>query len=119
MTFKINNVDYSGYLTKYGYKTALAAVYGGSVTTLDGVEHTAVIRYRGSLTVVLRPLEASAWATLSNALLTGPVQVKYTCLQRGMNVDATMKLDSVSAELVLINASRTLSGNTELTFVEL
>ena len=119
MTFKIDNVDYSSYITKYGYRTALAPVYGASVTTLDGIEHTAVIRYRGSVSIVLRPLEATAWATLSAALLSGPMEVQYTCLQRGVDVTATMKLDDISAELVLINASRTLSGNTELTFVQL
>lgn len=119
MTFKIDNVDYSGYITKYGYKTSLTPVYGASVTTLDGVEHTAVIRYRGALSVTLRPMEATAWATLSTALLSGPMEVKYTCLQRGADVTATMRLDPISTELVLINASRTLSGNTDLTFVQL
>lgn len=119
MTFKIDNVDYSGYITKYGYKTTVTPVYGASVVTLDGVEHTAVIRYKGSVSVVLRPLEATAQATLSASLMAGPMEVKYTCLQRGVDVTATMKLDDMSAELVLINASHTFSGNTELTFVQL
>lgn len=119
MTFTIDSVDYSNYITKYGYKTSVTPVYGASVTTLDGVEHTAVIRYKGAVSVVLRPLEATAQATLSASLMAGTMSVTYTCLQRGVDVKATMKLDDMSAELVLINASHTFSGNTELTFIQL
>jgi len=119
MTFTIDSVDYSSYITKYGYKTSVTPVYGASVTTLDGVEHTAVIRYKGAVSVVLRPLEATAQSTLSASLMAGTMSVTYTCLQRGVDVTATMKLDDMSAELVLINASHTFSGNTELTFIQL
>ena len=48
------------------------------------------------------------------------MEIRYTCLQRNMDVIARMKLDGGdSAEMVLRNASRTLVGNTQLTFTEL
>ena len=76
--FKINNVDYSGDLTKYGYSTTLEPVYGNSMTDLSGVEHTAVLRYRGTLTVTLKPLEGTAWSTLASALMAGSLEITYT-----------------------------------------
>lgn len=118
MTFKINTVDYSSYLTKYGYSTTYIPVFADSVTTLDGVEHTAVIRYRGSLTVTLRPMTATEWATFS-AALAGILSITYTNIQKGTDVTANMRMDDYSADTVLINASRTLFGNCQLTFVEL
>ena len=118
MTFKINNVDYSTYLTKYGYSTSYTPVFADSVTTLDGVEHTAVIRYRGTLTVTLRPMTATEWATFS-AALAGILSITYTNIQKGTDVTVNMRMDEYSANLVLINTSRTLFGDTQLTFVEL
>lgn len=119
MKFKINSVDYSSYLTKYGYTTTYAPVYADSVTTLDGVEHTALIRWRGTLTVTIKPLTATDWATLKSAFDSAILSIQYTCLQRGTDVTTNMRLDPISAEVVLINANRTLFGGAELTFVEL
>ena len=119
MTFTIGGTDFSSYITKYGYATAYTPIYFDSVTTMDGVEHVAVIRYGGALTVQLRPLTALQWATLKGKLTDGILTVKYTCLQRNQDVTASMKLDTMSAELVLQNASRSLYGNAELAFNEL
>lgn len=119
MTFKINNTDCSGYITKYGYGTTYNPVFSESIVTLDGVEHVAVKRYKGTLTVTLRPLTGAQWATLSALLAAGILTVQYTCIQRNMDVTASMKLDNISANTVLKNASRTLFGDTQLTFVEL
>lgn len=119
MTFTINGTDFSGYITKYGYETAVIPVFAESVQTLDGVEHTAVIRYRGQLNITIRPLTGAEWYTLYNALSQGILTIVYSCIQRNADVMANMKLDEMSAEKVLQNASRTLYGNTQLTFVEL
>lgn len=119
MTFTIGSTDFSGYLTKYGYSTTYSPVYSDSVQTLDGVEHVAIIRYKGTLTVTIRPLTGSEWETLSDALAVGLLSITYTNIQLNDDVTAEMRLDEMSASLVLTNASRTLFGETELTFIEL
>lgn len=119
MTFLINGTDFSGYIQKYGYSTAYTPVYSQSVQTMDGIEHVAVLRYRGSVSVTLKPLTAAQWAVLSAVLATGLLSVTYTCVQRNTDVLANMKLDAMSANTVLKNASRTLYGDTQLTFTEL
>lgn len=118
-TFKIGTTDYSGYLTKYGYATTLEPVYADSMVDLAGVEHTAVLRYKGTLTVTLRPLEGTSWATLASSLMGGILEITYTCLQRNSTIIASMRLDTVSTEFVLENATRKLVGNTVLTFTQL
>lgn len=120
MTFTINGTDFSGLITKYGYATAYNPVYAQNVITMDGVEHLAYLRHKGSLTITLRPLTGAELSTLTAKLATGIMEIQYTCLQRNLDVTATMKLDGGdSAEVVLRNASRMLSGNTQLTFIEL
>ena len=119
MTFIINGVDFSDLLQTYGYSTAYTPVYSQSVQTMDGYEHVGVLRYRGSLTVNLKPLTGTQLKDFTNALSVAVPTVLYTCLQRNMTVQANMRLDNVSAELVLKNASRMLYGNTQLTFTEL
>ena len=119
MTFTINSTDCSSYLTKYGYSTTYTPIYASSVTTLDGVEHTALIRHRGTLKVTIKPMTATDWATFISNINGGIMSITYSCLQRGIDVTANMRLDPVSADLVLINTSRTVYGNCELTFVEL
>lgn len=119
MTFKIDGTDFSGYLTKYGYSTTYTPVYSDSVQTMDGVEHVVVIRYKGTLTVTIRPLTGAEWETLSAALATGILNIQYTNIQLNEDVDAEMRLDDMGATLALINASRTLFNDTQLTFVEL
>ena len=119
MIFKINGIDFSGLLQAYGYATAYTPVYSQSVQTMDGYEHVGVLRYRGTLTVNLKPLTGSELHDLTNALNIGVPVVQYTCLQRNTTVLANMRLDTISAELVLKNASRMLYGGTQLTFTEL
>lgn len=119
MTFKIATVDYSTYLTKYGYQVKEIPVFSNSVQTLDGVEHVAVIRYRKVLTVTIRPLTATEWATLFTALSPGILSITFTVPQSNTDLTASMKMDGASAELALINSSRTLYADTQLTFTEL
>ena len=118
-TFKINNVDYSGYLQKYGYSTSYDPVYSDSMMALNGVEYVAVPRYRGTLSVVIKPVEGTALSTLTTALSAGILEITYTCLQRNYDVTASMRLDTNSAELVLKNASHAYLGNIQLNFTEL
>ena len=118
-TFKINNVDYSSVIQEYGYATSYDPIYGDSMTSLNGIEYTAVLRYRGTLTLKIKPLEGTTLATLTSALSAGILEITYTCLQRNLDVTASMRLDTNSAELLLKNTSHKWLGNTQLTFTQL
>ena len=118
-TFKINNVDFSDVIQKYGYATSYDPVYSDSMMSLNGIEYIAILRYRGTLTITLKPLEGTRLSQLTTALTAGIPEITYTCLQRNADVITSMRLDVNSAELLLENASRKLVGNTQITFTEL
>ena len=118
-TFKINGIDFSDIIMKYGYKTAYEPVYTDVITTLDKVDHTAIVRWKNGITIPVRPLENVRIGQLTTELRKGIPTITFTSLQKGSDVTATMKMDDYSAELVLQNASRLLLGGVSLTFVEL
>lgn len=80
------------------YSTSLDPVYGDSVTTMDGVEHVAIIRYRGTVKFALNPRTDASTAEICALLLESPLQVRYHCLQRNTEVLARMKINSLSAQ---------------------
>ncbi len=118
-TFKIDGVDFSDIITKYGYRTAYEPIYTDRITTLDGVDHTAIIRWRNGLTIPVRPLERPRLIQLTNKLREGIPTITFTSLQQGTDVTARMTMDDYTLELLLQNASRLLLGGESLTFVEL
>lgn len=119
-TFKINGTDFSDIIMRYGYKTAYDPIYSDTITTLDMVDHTVIVRYKNGLTIPVRPLERVRLVQLTNALKNNGIPViTFTSLQQGVDVTANMRMDDYTSELVLRNASRLLLGGTELTFVEL
>ena len=93
----VNSVDLSKYVERDSYETSLAPVYGETVQTLNGVEHTALLRLKGAIKVGLNPQTASDTATICTALLNSPCQVIYHCLQRNADVSAQMKVNSITA----------------------
>lgn len=95
---KVNGVDFGRMVEIDSYHTSLEPVYGDSVTTMDGVEHIAVIRYRGAVEFTLNPQTDTASEKAFAALLKSPLEVYYHCLQRNADVIASMKLDSISAQ---------------------
>ena len=119
MTFEVNGHDCSDLIQKYGYATSYVPVYTQSVQTMDGVEHVGILRYRGTLTVTLKPLTGTQLNNFTNYLGSGVPSIRYQCLQRNTVVLANMKLDPVSADLVLQNASHTFYGDTQITFTQL
>ena len=118
-TFKIDGVDFSDIIMKYGYRTAYEPIYTDRITTLDGVDHTAIIRWRNGVTIPVRPLERTRLIQLTNALKAGIPTITFTSLQQGTDVTASMTMDDYTLELLLQNASRLLLGGETLTFVEL
>ena len=105
-TFIVNGNDYTGRVERDSYRTAVTPVYGETVQTLDGVNHTALLRLRGSITVGLNPQTKANTAAICADLLQSPVEVQYHCLQRNANVTALMVADTISAQFL----SRCLYG---------
>lgn len=99
-TFKINNTDYSSFVERDSYATSLIPVYSDTVTTLDGVDHKIMKRYKGSVKVGLNPQTAANTAALVADLMVSPVEVKYHCLQRNADVTSLMSVDAVSSDFL-------------------
>lgn len=99
-TFKINNTDYSQFVERDSYVTELTPVFGETIKTMDGVNHTALLRLRGSITVGLNPQTKANTAAICTDLLQSPVEVQYHCLQRNANVTALMVADTISAQFL-------------------
>ena len=89
-TYTINGTDFSGYVARGSYSTGLIPVYGDTITTLDGVDHVVIRRYKGFLTHDVNALTETQLETLAAALMDAPLTVTYHCLQRGTDVTATM-----------------------------
>ena len=97
-TVIIGGVDITAMIEVDSYSTELVPVYGGSVTTMDGVEHVSVLRKRGKLNFSVNPLTDTQTAKLTDALHTSVVEVQYHCLQRNTTIIATMRIDGLTAQ---------------------
>lgn len=95
---EVNGLDISGLVDVTSYHTTMEPVFSDTITTIDGVDHVAVLRLRGTLTFAFNSLTAAQTAAVSQALLTLPATVRYHCLQRKASVVATMRLNGVSAQ---------------------
>ena len=99
-TFKINNTSYAGFVERDSYETSLSPVYGETIQTMDGVNHTALLRVRGSVKVKLNPTNDSDTAAICADLLNSPCEVAYHCLQRDTDVTVLMTVDELTAEFL-------------------
>lgn len=95
---EVNGLDISGLVDITSYNTTMEPVYSDTITTIDGVDHVAVLRLRGTLTFAFNSLTAAQTAAVSQALLALPATVRYRCLQRHAVVLATMRLSGLSAQ---------------------
>ena len=94
----VNGVDITDAVEIDSYQTSYDPVYGESITTMDGIEHVAILRHRGSVSFSLNPQTAQMAAKICAALETIPASVHYRCLQRNIDVLANMRLDGISAQ---------------------
>lgn len=119
--FKLNGVDFSNYVDAKGYKTTVTPVFSNTITTLDGVGHTALVRYKGSLSISLNALKASDVKNIAMALMNAPVEVAYHCIQRNADVIARMVPDAVTARFLpyCIYGNQDWNVVDEITLVEL
>ena len=100
LAFTVNSHDYSGIVERDSYETTLIPVYGQSITTMDGVTHTSLLRLKGEIKVSLNPTSADQTASVCTDLLSVPCEVMYHDLQRNQDVTASMVVDDVSASFL-------------------
>lgn len=98
--FRVNGVDFSRFVERDSYATSLEPVYAETIQTMDGVNHTALLRTRGSIRLRFNPQTDSDTAALCSALLAAPCEVQYRCLQRDVDVTALMCVDTISAQFL-------------------
>lgn len=102
----IDGEDFRDMVECDSYETTVEIVYSDVVTTMDGVDHTEAIRKKGVVIASYNPQTAERTAKLCKALLNSPVEVRYHCLVRDVDVLATMIIDGVTAR----HLSRILLG---------
>ncbi len=94
LSFTINSHDYASLVDAHNCQTSLTPVEGSRYTDLDKVEHVAVVRHRGALSVQINPVDETKVAALCADLITAPVTVTYYSFQRGCTVTETMMPDA-------------------------
>lgn len=102
MTILCNGTDITAYLA-HGYQYELEPQYGGSVTTIDGLDHSAKIRDRVKLTLPFIPLtKTQLMAVLQLFPQTGSyVEVTYYDIYSGATRVSSMKYDTRSSTLAV------------------
>lgn len=85
------STDLSAYIG-YGYTVEYEPQYGGSVTTMDGKDHTAKIRDRAKLTVPFIPLTAAELSTVLQLFPASGPYVTWTYTDPKSNQDRTVDM---------------------------
>lgn len=118
-TFEVNGTSYASLVKKYSYTTDRIPVETNRVTTMDGVDHVAIIRYRGVLNLEINPQEEATFQAFCAAIASGVLTVKYHCMQTNADVTQQMTVSGMPGALAIQNASRRVIGGLTLTFTEL
>lgn len=118
-TFKVNNTSYASLVKKYSYQTDRIPVETDRITTMDGVDHVAVKRYKGVLRVDINPSDETTFKNFCADLDNGILTVEYRCLQTETDVVQSMTVSGMPARLAIVNSSRKLIDNLSLTFTQL
>ena len=105
VTFKLNNVDWSGKLSTY--QVMVDNEYPVVITTMDGTEHV-YKRKRPSIEFSLIPLTDAEVQTLYNCLTSHSISVEYTNPYTNSNVTANMR---VTTNLINTFGLRSIDGN--------
>lgn len=95
--FEINGVDFRRMVERDSYQTGLIPVYTDTITTMDGVDHDELIRWRGKVSVKINPQTAEDAAAFCAELMKPHVTLLYHCQQRNASVYAKMRMDALSS----------------------
>lgn len=96
-TLTINAVSFTNLIERDSYKTQKIPVFTNAITTMDGVDHVALVRHKNVISFSLNPQDAAQTAAACAALLTQPCTVNFFSLQSQSYVTARMILDGQSA----------------------
>jgi hypothetical protein len=110
-TLTINGVNFTAMVERDSYRTAKIPVFSESVTTMDGVDHVALLRNKSSLTFEFNPQTTAQTKTAYDALTAQPCTVYFFNIQSNAYKTANMKLDEQSAQYLSRCLSRGLRWN--------
>ena len=110
-TLTINGVNFTAMVERDSYHTARIPVFSESVTTMDGVDHVALLRNKSSLTFEFNPQTTAQTKTAYDALTAQPCTVYFFNIQSNAYKTANMKLDEQSAQYLSRCLSRGLRWN--------
>ena len=74
-TLTVNGFDLTDMVERDSYSTSLFPVTTPMITTMDGIDHTRLIRHKARVQVTLNPQTAEQTALLTAALMTSPMTV--------------------------------------------
>lgn len=110
-TLTINGVNFTAMVERDSYQTARIPVFSESVTTMDGVDHVALLRNKSSLTFEFNPQTTAQTKTACDALMAQPCTVYFFNIQSNAYKTASMTLDEQSAQYLSRCLSRGLHWN--------
>lgn len=117
VTFTIAGTDYSAKLLKYGIEAEQAPVYGSKVTTLDGIDHNTIVRWKTVLTASFMPLTDAEVRALYSLLISSSISVRFDLPQYG-TVTEDMRVEKVSLAATLKNGATTYYSGVKITFTQ-
>ncbi len=115
--FDLNDRDFSGYVHKTGIEADLIPVYASQVTTLDGVDHDVIARWKARLRVRFNPMDRDRCQILCDQLRMASVKVHYYNPHLG-EVTQQMRVENIPYVLALIDQGQERYDSFWLTFIE-
>lgn len=116
----INGMAVKRLVSKYGYETGLEPVEGQAVTTLDTVDHLAVVRWRNTALLQFNPMDLDTLGDLMTAIkIRTPVEVKLYSLQLHEYVKCRMRCEAVSNRPTLLTSGKKIVEGFQITLTEL
>mgnify|MGYP007057775848 FL=1 len=74
-TLTINGVDFTAMVERDSYQTDTVPIYTERITTMDGVDHVALLRNKSTLTFEFNPQTTAQTKTACDALLMESIEV--------------------------------------------
>lgn len=119
-TFKMDGVDYSGYIKNTGLERAYVPMKGlPDKTTLDTVKHIDLHGTKLNLAVPFNPMEKAVVDALVAAYTTGLHFITIYDHRTGADVTLTMEPGTATVKLTLVDGTDNIYKISDLPFTEL
>lgn len=115
--FELNDRDFSRYVHKTGIEADFVPVYASKVTTLDGVDHNVIARWKSRIRVLFNPTDRDGCRILCEQLKAASVKVHYYNPHLG-EVTQFMRVENIPYVLALIDQGKERYDSFALTFTE-